>query len=236
MGGYAKLWTDITNDEWYVSLNGLERSMFFQLIVACKKGGDTGDIFTPSVTALGTEFSISRKSCGKYLAKFAESGTIKLRKTESGQLHIFVVNYHKNQRLRTPKDKPTVGKFATNTPQNNSANKIKEENIREEKLVTQSSDEKEILECFYKKYESHYKTPYVPQVGKDQALVKRLLESLKVQQIKDSIDRLFESNDPFYGKTGGGRTLGVLSANINKLTQSTDEDSSFQPYTKEDLY
>jgi hypothetical protein len=81
-----------------------------------------------------------------------------------------------------------------------------------------------IIGYWHHRYQEHYGIDYAFRGGKDGNLIKNLLKRLHPELIIIAIDQLFLSQDDFY-ETGGGRTIGVLSANINKLLQEAKNGS-----------
>ena len=79
-------------------------------------------------------------------------------------------------------------------------------------------DHQDVIKYWTDKYEQFYGTKYRFQRAKDGALVKGLLKDFSLDQVRALVDQIFVSTDDFY-ETGGGRTIGVLSANANKLVQ-----------------
>ena len=75
-----------------------------------------------------------------------------------------------------------------------------------------------MIAYWMEKYLEFYDTKYRFQAGKDGSLMKGLLKDFTPDQVRALIDQIFLSDDDFY-ETGGGRTIGILSANANKLIQ-----------------
>lgn len=89
-----------------------------------------------------------------------------------------------------------------------------------------SADHKKAIEYWCSKYLDQFKIKYDFRAGKDGMTVKRLLATFGFEVFCQLVDRIFASDDPFY-RTGGGRTLTVLSANANKLVQELARKDSF---------
>jgi hypothetical protein len=66
---FVKIYTKILNDEWYLSLSGIQRSIFLQLIIAIKARTDAGYLCTSSVQHLAVEFGVNRRTLDRFLAK-----------------------------------------------------------------------------------------------------------------------------------------------------------------------
>jgi hypothetical protein len=66
---FVKIYTKILNDEWYLSLSGIQRSIFLQLIIAIKARTDAGYLCTPSVRHLSVEFGVNRRTLDRFLAE-----------------------------------------------------------------------------------------------------------------------------------------------------------------------
>lgn len=69
---------------------------------------------------------------------------------------------------------------------------------------------------FYLKYEEVFKTPYVPNWGKDSKLFKELSKNIEEKDLINRINNFMISTDAFILKAG--YTIGVFYSQINKLT------------------
>ncbi len=98
MAGYAKIWTDIRNDEWFMSLNCTERGVWMQLIVIAKEQNDTGKVVFRGMHGLSTALACDVRTARKIAAKMHEACKIVLIE-EKNCVTIEVCNYHKWQLL-----------------------------------------------------------------------------------------------------------------------------------------
>ena len=98
MAGYVKIWTDIENDSWFISLNGNERGLWLQMIVYCKNHGDSGEIFLRNISHCATTFGFDRATMGRMLRKFAENERIELQ-LDSKPVRIKLLKYKYWQEL-----------------------------------------------------------------------------------------------------------------------------------------
>jgi hypothetical protein len=85
-------------------------------------------------------------------------------------------------------------------------------------VVKKNPDHKEAIEYFCTVYEQHYQTKYVFNGGKDGKLVSALLKKIGLGDFKAATDQMFRSTDQFF-ESKAGRSIGVLSACINKIRQ-----------------
>lgn len=92
MAGYVKVWTDIENDEVYVTLDCIQRGIFLQMLIAAKKDGDTGHIRAKNWTYLGARWACDPRTCSKIAAKLQQVCLIEIQKAEN-LIDIFICNY-----------------------------------------------------------------------------------------------------------------------------------------------
>jgi uncharacterized phage protein (TIGR02220 family) len=93
MAGYVKVWTDITEDEKFLSLKLNERGVFLQFLVHAKKGRDDGRIFYRDWTAVGSEMGCDRKTARKVVGKISEISLAVYTESENGLIDIRIPNY-----------------------------------------------------------------------------------------------------------------------------------------------
>jgi len=115
MAGYAKFWTDMRHDPWFISLNCLARGLFQQLILKAKEEGDTGVISARNFTLLGLEFGCEGSTCRKNLGKFRDDGKLRIEKDKYGVLIITILNYTYWQEQHRVKGHKRGGKTDTKT-------------------------------------------------------------------------------------------------------------------------
>ncbi len=135
---YVKIWTDIEDDEWFLSLSCLERGLWLQMLVRAKAAGDSGEFSwrnpTQAAQHLGCDGKTLRKFLGKIQEKSAQNpetggrfgaatGKIldnsrTLVKTlDSGVLRITLLNYDKWQRdAKAGQRTPVADKSEKNPP------------------------------------------------------------------------------------------------------------------------
>lgn len=95
---YAKFYTSMLNDEWFVSLSCNARGLWMQLILIAKQVGDTGVVSMRSYSAMAAMCGCDDSSVAKYLRNFAEAQKITIVKTGEKSLTIEIVNYAYYQR------------------------------------------------------------------------------------------------------------------------------------------
>ena len=81
-----------------------------------------------------------------------------------------------------------------------------------------NADHKMAIEYFCRGYEDKIGVKYAFKGGRDGKLISGLLKQWGLEKLKFLIDTMFTSTDEFY-RTKGGYTIGVLSANENRLVQ-----------------
>ena len=74
---------------------------------------------------------------------------------------------------------------------------------------------KEFIDWFAPEYTKRFKLPYHVRGGKHGQLVKDLLRTFDLPELKNRALRLWESEDPFISRTDRG--IGILASQINKL-------------------
>lgn len=252
MAGYVKIWVEIMHDSWFLGLNNSQRAVWFQLIVLAKSRGDVGGFFHRTLTGLADNMGIDRKSLGNTLRKFHTDGKIKLTMKRGKPIAIEILNYNHYQRDKKPGRSDTlnnVGAITGEKPAEVDPHNRTEENQTEQNLpavsgssnkevVTGGSDHRQAVDYFCQRYQSHYQQTYLFSGGKDGANVKRLLAHFGLERLLRLIDELFDSTDKFYEEQGG-RSIGVLSACANKLSQAISNPrkalAQYSPKTQDNI-
>lgn len=103
-------------------------------------------------------------------------------------------------------------------------NNITKDNYELNSSLAKNSDHHKIIKYWTDQYMIKFGVKYDFQRGKDGSIIKRLLKIFKYDGLKLIIDTMLSSNDDFYKKKGG-YTIGVLSANSNKLAQQSIPDN-----------
>ena len=103
MAGYAKIWNDIWNDEWFIGLKGNERGFFLQLVSFAKARGDKSEIFLRNFRAFSHEFAFDSKTIGKMLGKFHQDSRIELTIGTNSTVRVNILNWQYWQEVRTVK-------------------------------------------------------------------------------------------------------------------------------------
>ncbi len=226
MGGYAKAWTDMFDDEWFVGLSNYDRGIYLQLFIYAKQKGDTGTIIERKLSICAALMSCDVRIFRRSLAKMQSSGKLSVVETPV-KAEITITDYEYYQRLKKVEPRKSAAKVqqkcSTNAPIR------REDKIRAEKITTpDKSGHKEAVVYFCKKYHKHFNIKY-DFTKKDGAIVKRLLGTHGLKTLKLLIDRLFLTDDDFVAKQAG-RTLGVLSACSNKLGQEVAKARKMKIY------
>ena len=78
MAGYVKLWTTVYSSREYLSLSGLERGIFLQLIILCKLQRDDGQIVVENYSQLGHLLAVERRTCARVVSKLVGKMLLKV--------------------------------------------------------------------------------------------------------------------------------------------------------------
>lgn len=220
---FIKFWTDALQDKWFLSLSLTEKGAWLMFLLLAKNGTDNGYLYSRSVAHLASLLTGNAKTVVKILSKFEHDEKL-IVTNDDGFLTIQIRNYQYWQELRGGSRKTDNGKSTAEVPQKCGTN-LPDQTISDSdsdqtrpELLSDKPDHKAIIGYWYQKYEEFYKIKYDFKGAKDGEIIKRLLKVYGYEQMVKLVDALFESTDPFY-ESGGGRTLGVLSANSNKLAQ-----------------
>lgn len=209
MATYAKIWTDIFNDDFFSSLSLAERGMWMQLFTYAKLCGDTARINLRSFRTIGSILGCDGKTAKRILRKFSANSAVELVENK-GNITITLCNYEKHQHFRRPEDRQDYKIIAENSPL------IREDKIN--KVGAKNPDHQKAIEYWMQKYEAEIGVPYNFVGRKEGPIIKRLLKAYGLDVLKQIMDQIFITQDEFIRKKGG-RTLGVLSACVNKLAQ-----------------
>ena len=141
---FAKIWTDIENDEWYQGLKCIERGVWYQLIVLAKNRGKTGEISFRSHRLLAETMALDRGTCTKILRKFHRDKKIVLTEMDNYCIRIKLVNFIYHQELRgTKKDKRSGEKPTENRHYSRAEQSISEHTLTRGRAGARARDEKE---------------------------------------------------------------------------------------------
>lgn len=209
MISYAKIWTTIFNDSWFLSLNCQQRGLWLQLIVLAKMQGDTGHILFNSRSSLAHQLFIDRAVLVRSLTKYQQDGRLYINSREGNVIEIIICKYSYWQGLKDDKQwrinqQPTDDISSLN--KNN--NKNKNSNIEKDIILREVTDYfcSLFLECTGNKYDF---------TQKDGVLFAKLIKTYQVEKTKQMIEMFFQSNDKFIQEAG--YTVGVFKSQVNKL-------------------
>jgi len=227
MGGYAKFWTDMLSDQWFVKQPIIGRGIWMQLILIAKQQGDTGVVCYRSAYALGIACACDANSVRKYLRNFRDEQRIELSE-EKNCLTIKICNYHKWQELNAKehvKSRVSVAEKSTENP--SLPHQITpEKTILKKSCAATNPAHQRIIDYFCQEYQTRTGVPYAFQGGKDGKLIKAMLRTWTEDQMQKLIRQLFKTTDDFIAKTDRG--VSVLSACQNKLAQECRESAKLQ--------
>ncbi len=205
-------------EKWWKLANGVQRGCYLQLLLLCKDGADNGHLCYRNVMELSVLFSIDRRTTYKVLTFLSQNCCINVEYEDSGMVNIFIPKYKFYQDLDAKSHAKHIASKRAKPPRKSALlNQTKPDQTRPVGGAP-SGDHQTAIDYFYEKYKDHYGFDYDFQGKKDGATISRMLKRWKLEGLKILIDQLFESTDSFYEK-GGGRTIGVLTACVNKLAQ-----------------
>ncbi len=134
MAGYAKAWTDIFDDEWFVGLSNYDRGIWLQLFIYAKQKGDTGTIIERKLSICAALMSCDVRIFRKSLARMQSSGKLSLVETAT-KAEITIHEYEYYQRLKKVEPRKSAAKVqqkcSTNAPIRR-ADKTREEQTKEQ--------------------------------------------------------------------------------------------------------
>ena len=121
------------------------------------------------------------------------------------------------QALGQPEDTHRTG---TGQPQDTYKNVKNEKNVKKLNILPV----KEFIDFYFEEFKTKFGNPPIIQGAKDGSIVKALLKTIPIEELKSLLERFFDSYDPFILKSG--YTLGVFKSQINKLRIGTVEKLS----------
>jgi hypothetical protein len=226
MAGYAKIWTDCFQDDWFVSMNSHGRGLWLQLIVWAKLQGDTGTICFRSWGAAAMAWGCDDQIAAKYVAFFASTQKCELIKTKNC-ITIKILNYQYYQEVDA---KEHIKKRKQRCEKSRRIFPLPDQTRPDQTILSKGTfDHKEAIDYFCQKYQEKTKEKYIFDGGKDGKIVKGLLKSVGLEKFKILVDRMFETDDPFI-KDRAGYSISILKACANKLIQA--KPSSTQQLTE----
>jgi len=100
---YVKLWEETIHDSYFISLNGVERGTFLQLIIHAGEQGGSGNMFFRNYYELGSRFGSDPRTIKRHIEKFAKDGKIVLLENSKKYIEVYLTNFIKNQQVKSPK-------------------------------------------------------------------------------------------------------------------------------------
>jgi uncharacterized phage protein (TIGR02220 family) len=110
MSSYVKIWTDIRNDEWFISLRLIERGLWYELLCLAKQRGDCGRFFLRSRRTLAAEVGGDDSTVTRILGIFRHTGKVFVEDLPSGNIEITIPKYQYWQELTKDEIKDVVAK------------------------------------------------------------------------------------------------------------------------------
>lgn len=187
---YAKVWTSILYDQWFVGLTCIERGIWLQLIVIAKQFGDTSRIFQRNFPALASMLGTDRKTLGRVAGKFHDDGKIILAVDKSGAIDITIPKYEYYQEFRSYNDKankPEVkGKVAEKSQKNPTLTALNS-TTQHNTDTTSASADRSVLQKIVDHYNLKTKRNWT-LTPERQRMLKARLKTFTIEQLKDAID------------------------------------------------
>lgn len=212
---YAKFYTSMLNDEWFVSLSCNARGLWMQLILIAKQVGDTGVVSMRSYSAMAAMCGCDDSSVAKYLRNFAEAQKITILSTGEKSLTIEIVNYTYYQRgdilndsKNGEKSRVSKSKIGEKSPYN----KTRQDKRRQDNMAHP------LLTLFGELFLERFKTKYMANFQKDTVIAKKLYGELGEDETNRRLRRFFEDDDDFL--RSAGHTVGVFKARINNYGEA----------------
>ena len=169
MISYAKIWTTIFNDSWFLSLNCQQRGLWLQIIVYAKSQGDVSRFFYRSCTAFAQLMGMDRSVMAHSLRKYQLEGRLYIVLEKGKPLEIDILNYSYWQGL---KDDKAWRKNSNNVDDISSTNNNKNNN----KNINNNIYSSDVSNIPYKEIIEHLnlcaKTNYKYRSKKTQSLIK----------------------------------------------------------------
>lgn len=97
MASYPKIWTTIESASWWQALDLNARGVVTQMIIWCKKDGDTGHLEFRSWRFLAERLGCHRDTCTKIASNLATLGFIEITERPNGTLHLYLPMYLESQ-------------------------------------------------------------------------------------------------------------------------------------------
>ena len=229
MAGYAKIWTDIFNDGWFLSLNLTARGAWLQLIVYAKMVGDTGVVTGRSGVSFGSLWGCDGKTARKILGKFLDDGKV-TGKFLNNYIEIEILNYkywqglNKNQVMPEKRPVKENSKKIPSKPDQTITRPDQTSIVVPEK--TGPTDHKIFVELFCQEYQTRFNVKYDFNGGRDGKLVKGLLKSFGLELLKKMTAEFFLTTDPFI-KEKIGFTIPGLKMRANQIAASLSKNKTF---------
>jgi hypothetical protein len=236
MAGYAKIWTDIFNDGWFLSLSLTARGLWLQLIVDAKMVGDTGVVTGRSWASFGSLWGCDGKTAKKILVSFLDSGKVHGKFLEN-YIEIEIVNYKYWQGLTknqiNPESRPikeNAGKIPSK-PDQTRAEQSKP--VVEPPKVGPTTPakipnpgHKEFVKFYCDEYQSRFNVKYDFNGGRDGALIKGLLKTFGIDLLKKITLEFFQTDDQFI-KEKTGFTVPALKMRANQIAANLSRNKTF---------
>lgn len=234
MAGYAKIWTDIKSDAWFISLPCIARGIFMQLIIDAKMQGDCGIITGRSWSHLGSGWGADARIARKYVEEMQAQHKLTITASQKC-VSIYLHNYQYWQGLTknevNPNKRPSKQK-CSKIPVQPDQTRPDQTNIVEPKnsgptpaqkisKKEPNPDHKTFVDFFCQEYEKpeRFGTKYLFNGGKDGEIVKKLLATFPLEKLKAMAIRYFETDDEFI-KGNMGHTIGGFKIKAQQIAES----------------
>lgn len=246
MAGYVKVWTLLRSNKEFLSLSGMARGVYLQLLVAAKDQRDDGTVCYRSVAALGSECGCDRRTASKVLTCLEQKCLINVTKMQgqtpnpsNSVIEIYLPNYKLWQEITVDemrkRGSKNVAKIPSLRPDQSRPKQSKAKQSRVKKIP--DTDHARLIDFWMKVYEKRFGDKYDFKGNKDGPIIKRMLTNYGIDKSCQIMETFLNTDDDFYRKAGW--TLGVLSGQINKMIQrpilADDPLSKFSPNTQKTI-
>jgi len=213
--GYIKYWRKIKEWSWFKS--PVTKSVFLHLVSEANHREYTfmGHKISRGQIVIGRkklaeDLGITEDQVRTSIKRLISTNDITTKITNKFTI-VCIDKYEHYQSSKSPSESPAT--HPTNPQQ---IPTIKEYN-------NVKNNTTEVFNHFLKVYETKRKKKYIPTYGKDQKIIKDLLQHLEAEELKNLMGVFFESQDTFV--MGSDYGLGVFKSQVNKLQGARKEDS-----------
>jgi hypothetical protein len=209
MPGYAKFWTTMLTDEWFVGLNCNQRGFWMQLILTAKAWGDTGTITFSSWSACAQHMGTERSTCVRCMTKFECDLRIRCTVVKRKFISIEILNYKHWQGLRLQKD----GNFHISKCENSPTTIPKQTIPYHTKEETAKPGGSEAVKFWMSEYQDKIGRKYV-FTKKDGVNIARIVKAVGLEEFKRMASWIITTSEKWYCDN---RSPSIILSKINDI-------------------